>query len=285
MGSRMNDVPVLLHGEDLVDGKDAGSLYDSPREISRYLLMHYGQAEDVFGDPAHPLAAAHGYTRRLSEAVHACAVRTGTRVARALDVGCNVGGATHAMSTWVEESVVGVDISARAVETARTLTEHSGGTFGVAESGPFVREVAFRLPPAEGRAAVAFALGDAAALNVPEQPFDAVLLSNVLDRVEDPAACLEQFSASDALLREGGLLAVACPWSWSSAFSRPERWLGSQDGSTTSEEGLKHLLADRFDLLGEGDEPGVLRQNPREYDYFEAHVTVWRKRPSGRRAA
>ncbi|MEU7615805.1 methyltransferase domain-containing protein [Micromonospora rifamycinica] len=268
--------PALLKGDELYE-HEASAPYDASRDLSKYLLMHYGSLEDVFHQSGHPLAMAHGYCQRLSDLLRACAQRTGTGVARALDVGCSVGGVTHALGAWVTDQVVGVDISRRSVEIAQALTHHGGGTFSVIEQGPFHREVSILVEPGD-RAQVAFEVGDANALRVRDQPFDAVVLSNVLDRVARPAACLEQFTDSTAVLRTGGLLMVACPWSWYPEYSHPDEWLGSAATGTPSETALKALLAGHFDLVAEVDEPGVLRQNPREYDYFESHVTVWRKR-------
>ncbi|GGJ92445.1 hypothetical protein GCM10010123_22880 [Pilimelia anulata] len=269
--------PALLKGDELFE-HDAGAPYDASRDISKYLLMHYAEAADVFDRGRHPLTMAHGYCQRLSDLLRDCAARTGTAVDRALDVGCSVGGLTHALGTWVAGEVVGVDISRRSIEVAQSLTEHGGGTFCVIEQGPFYREVAIRVAEPPLRCRVRFEVGDADALAPGGGPYDAVVLSNVLDRVRRPADCLARFAGPAELLRPGGLLMVACPWSWYAEFSDPAQWLGAAATGTPSEESLKALLAADFDLLAEADEPGVLRQNPREYDYFESHVTVWRKR-------
>ncbi|MEZ0107947.1 SAM-dependent methyltransferase [Catenulispora sp. EB89] len=271
-------LPVLLKSDDLFGKDNAADTYDRSRELSRYLLMHYGTATDVFDDLGHPLAPAHGFPGRLSRVLESAARRSGLRVARMLDGGCNVGGVAHELSSWVERLVVGVDLSERTIEIARTIAMCGGGKFSVSELGPFTRDVELRLPAADGRAAVRFEVGDAGALSPGDGPYDAVLLSNVLDRVEDPAACLAQFADDDSLLRSGGMLAVACPWSWSPEYSDTGLWLGSAEGRTTSETALKSLLSGRgFALADEVNLGGVLRQNPREYDYFDAHVTVWIK--------
>lgn len=270
-------VPVLLKGDELFGDEHPAALYDKSREISRYLLMHYGQFGDVFDRPDHPLAFAHNYPRRLSELLRSCAVSTQTRVDRALDVGCNVGGVAHALSEWVADLVIGVDISQRSIEVARSLTRGCGGIFSVPQLGPFTREVQIELPEPTGRARVEFEVGDACKLRSIGRGFDAVLVSNVLDRVTDPVACLAQLTNSTDVLRPGGLLMVACPWSWYTEFSKPGRWLGSPDGDTTSERALKRLLESNFDLVLERDEPAALRQNPREYDYFESQVTIWKR--------
>lgn len=271
-------LPVLLKSDELFGKDNTAGSYDRSREISRYLLMHYGAAIDVFDDPGHPLAAAHGFPRRLSRMLESAARRNGLRVARMLDGGCNVGGVTHELSTWVEQLVVGVDLSERAVEIARTIALSGGGTYSVLDLGPFTRDLELHLPAPDGRAAVRFEVGDAGALDLGARPYDAVLLSNVLDRVEDPAACLAQFTDDDSLLRPGGMLAVACPWSWSPEYSDACLWLGSAQDRVTSETALKSLLSScGLTLTDEVNLDCVLRQSPREYDYFDAHVTVWIK--------
>ncbi|MEV6602289.1 methyltransferase domain-containing protein [Actinoplanes sp. NPDC051346] len=266
----------LLKGDELL-AVDTDTPYEASRDISKYLLMHYGTRDDQFDRATHPLALAHGYCQRLSSLLQEFAQRSGTPVARALDVGCSVGGVTHALSGWVTDEVVGVDISRRSIEVAQTLTRHGGGTFSVMEQGPFHREVHVRVADSDSRARVRFEIGDADRLSEPDGSFDAVLLSNVLDRVRQPSACLKQFTASDRILRRGGLIMVACPWSWYAEYSDPRVWLGSAATGDPSENALKALLQNDLELLLETDEPGVLRQNPREYDYFESHVTVWRK--------
>lgn len=269
--------PVLLKGDELLQKEASGPAYDTARDISKYLLMHYGSVEDSFERPHHPLAASHGFPGRLSELLKLAALRTGTRVTSVLDVGCSVGGMSHALSEWVADVVVGIDSSARSIEVAQSLTRHGGGTFSVAQLGPFSREVAVTLPDAGRRARVEFRVDDACALTGSRVPFDVVVLSNVLDRVREPVACLRQFTGSDTVLRRGGLLMVACPWSWYPEFSPPESWLGSAGDHATSEQALKDILSDSLELILEKNEAGVLRQNPREYDYFEAHVTIWKK--------
>lgn len=274
----MTVLPVLLKGDELFEKEQSNDPYGASRDLSKYLLMHYGELDDVFQHPQHPLAIAHGYPQRLSTMLEDCARRTGTRVTRALDVGCSVGGISTALSAWVEDLVVGLDSSQRSVEIAQSLVRHGGGVFSVIEQGPFVREIQFQLPEPARRGRLEFEVGDGCAVRPPDVAYDAALLSNVLDRVDDPLACLAQFSDTDRILRAGGLLMISCPWSWYAEFSHPRTWFGSADGSVTSDEALKEILRADFDLVMESDEAGVLRQNPREYDYFESHVTIWQKR-------
>ncbi|MDT0419580.1 methyltransferase domain-containing protein [Streptomyces sp. DSM 41982] len=267
----------LLRGDELLRAESPDPQYDRPRELSRYLLMHYGSFEDTFERPDHPLAGAYGYAHRLSEALRAAAELTGCRVRDALDVGCNVGGVSHELARWVEDSVVGVDLSPRAVEVARRVTDAGGGSFSVVK-GAGTRTVRFRLPDRRERAELRFETGDGEALAGRPGGYDAVLVSNILDRVADPAACLAQFHDSERVLRAGGLLVIACPWSWYPEYTDPAAWFGADRPDHSSEHALKAALRDRFTLVAESEQAGVLCQNPREYDYFESHVTIWQHR-------
>ena len=272
----MKNPPVLIKGDELFLNEIAEDHYETSRDLSKYLLMHYGSPEDVFESPHHPLAFAHGYPERISRILQSAALAKGVTVSRALDVGCSVGGVAHALSRWVDTLVCGVDASARSIDVATTLTQNEGGTFGVVQQGPYSRYVSVRVSGPESGPEVGFEVGDACDLHYEEQ-FDAVILSNVLDRVAHPGECLRQFEADDGPLRRGGLLLIACPWSWYPDYSRPEEWFGSARDEITSEDDLKTRMSGGFTMVHESDQPAVLRQNPREYDYFNAHVTVWEK--------
>lgn len=272
----MKNPPVLIKGDELFLNEAMDDHYETSRDISKYLLMHYGSLEDVFESTHHPLAFAHGYPQRISGILQNVSLNKGVTVSRALDVGCSVGGIAHALSRWVDTLVLGMDASTRSIDVATALTRSRGGIFGVIQQGPYARNVSVRVGGSESGPEVSFEVGDACGLRY-EKQFDAVILSNVLDRVTHPGECLRQFHAEDGPLRPGGLLLIACPWSWYPDYSRPEEWFGSTKDEITSEDDLKARMSEGFTLVHESNEPAVLRQNPREYDYFNAHVTVWKK--------
>ncbi|MFC5289091.1 5-histidylcysteine sulfoxide synthase [Actinokineospora guangxiensis] len=221
------------------------------------ILLHFGTVRETFDRTDHPLATAHGYPKRVAAALVEVASRTGTALGRVLDVQCAVGGATFALAALPGISAVGVDSDSSFVEIARTL---AGGE-SVAYTQPGRGEIRTRLytsPPAVGaESSVAFEVAEPCDLPASLGLYDAVILGNALDRLGDPEGCLRQFTESDAFLGAGGLLLVASPW---------------------SEYSTKLILSGRFDLVSESDEPGVLRTHSRDYEYFDADVTVWRKR-------
>ncbi|MGQ0842062.1 5-histidylcysteine sulfoxide synthase [Actinokineospora sp.] len=250
--------------------------YATQEMLNRYLLMHFGSVEDTFGRADHPLTPAHGYPQRLARFLLAEAERTGATLSRVLDVGCAVGGASFALAEGTA-SVVGVDLSAQFVETARTLARGESVAYERVDQGEVRTRKFARTTAATDGIGVEFVVGDACALPALGS-FDAVVVANLLDRLADPEACLRQFTDSAEFLRAGGLLLVASPWSWQSGYTTPENWLGGRAQSSTSEHTLRRLLAGAFDLVAEANVPGTLRNHARHFELFDADVTVWRKR-------
>ena len=71
-------------------------------------------------------------------------------------------------------------------------------------------------------------------------------------------------------------------FSWLEKFTPKDVWLGGftdKDGQEHfSEEGLKRVLSDYFDLLEVQDIPLVIREHRRKYQYIVSQAMVWRRR-------
>src|SRR5690606_13267319 len=114
----------------------------------------------------------------------------------------------------------------------------------------------------------------------PESPldlnaFDAVLLSNLLCRLPDPAACLRQFVDDEQLLLAGGVLVLVSPDSWMEQYTPQDHFLDGVDNQAAL-AGIAALL-DGFELLHEEDLPFMIREHRRKYEYVVSQVSVWRK--------
>ena len=145
--------------------------------------------------------------------------------------------------------------------------------------------------------------------------FDAVLMSNLLDRLADPECVLNQLPD---LLRPGGIAVIASPYSWSETWTPKSKWLGGryevsaachemslgcsacstlhkQQETTTSclqeggvavhtSEKLRQIMEhNQFELIEQRNLPYLIREHSRKYQLYLAHATVWRKhrdRPS-----
>ncbi|MGW0392260.1 5-histidylcysteine sulfoxide synthase [Streptomyces sp. NPDC003042] len=256
----------------------AAASYEAREMLDRYLLMHLGSAEETFGRADHPLSVTHGFPQRVAAALLREAKRSGTPPRRVLDVGCAVGGSSFALAQGGVADVVGVDRSRRFVETAAELAAGAAVPYDRIDQGENRTRLQARAPRPAAGCAVSFEVADGCALPASLGRFDAVVLANLLDRVEDPEALLRQFTESDVFLGAGGLLLVASPWTWRGEHTARERWLGARRGAPTSEVEVRRLLGYAFDQVAGSDEPAVLRDHSRHFEVLNSDVSVWRKR-------
>ncbi len=116
-------------------------------------------------------------------AVRAAGIDAGSRV---LDVACGTGDLAEAFADAGAAAVTGVDFTPEMLDIARAK-----GARAAAGRGP--------------RPAVAYARGDAMALEFPDASFDAVSIAFGIRNVSDPARALREFRR---VLRPGGRLVV-----------------------------------------------------------------------------
>jgi hypothetical protein len=101
-----------------------------------------------------------------------------------------------------------------------------------------------------------------------------------LCRLPDPAACLQQFTGPDALLRDGGILVLSSPNTWMEQYTPVDAFVDGAD----SEEALVRLgeLLPGYELVHHQDLPFMIREHRRKYEYIVSQVSVWRKLPTQR---
>lgn len=236
-------------------------MYESDKLLAEYLLFHYGTAEEVLPGGGWPegMRAALGFTRRTVaqfENIH---------VDRGLDLGCAVGGSTFAMAETCDE-VTGIDFSHSFIRAATLLAQ--GGEI------PYLRHDEGNIStPLVARARCAgnthFLHGDA--MNLPEDlgSFDRVHAANLLCRLPQPEKLLGRLPS---LVKPGGLLVLATPCTWLEEFTPRENW-----PETTTRDWLEKHLAGSFTLEKETDEPFLIRETARKFQWSRSLVTVWRR--------
>jgi putative 4-mercaptohistidine N1-methyltranferase len=199
-------------------------------------------------------------------------------VRRALDVGCAVGGSSFALARHVPD-VVGVDFSAAFVAAARALALAGSAPFQFVVEGDVTDRAEARVPADVDRSRVRFEVGDACALDAALGTFDLVHAANLLCRLPSPAAFLQRAAQ---LVRRGGLLVLVSPYSWLPQYTPRAAWVGgtvAADGAARrSAAALAEALSGAFELVGEGEEPFVIREHARKFQWGVSHVTVWRRR-------
>ena len=249
--------------------------YESDRYLAEYLLFHFGEPDQILPWACGPREAL-GFTRRTVEAGIRHLSKSHAH-GRALDLGCAVGGSSFVLAETFRE-VLGIDYSHRFIEAAGTLA--SGGAIAyerIDEGGLTTPMVAGPLPESTARR-VSFEQGDAMDLPGRLSGYDFVHAANLLCRVPQPMRLVVRFPD---LVCRGGLLVLATPCSWLEEYTPFENWLGGrvENGiGTRTVDRLRVLLRDDFEEIDCRDEPFLIREHERKYQWSVAAVTVWRRR-------
>lgn len=200
---------------------------------------------------------------------------------RALDVGCGPGGVTFELCRRFPE-VVGVDLNEHMIEVAKSLAKTGKTTYNSRVEGELSVEREAKLPEGIDTSRAEFKQADAYCLPAEMTNYDVVVVSNLLCQIPLPNTALGRMAGPRALVRPGGLLIIASPFSWDESVTPRDLWLGgfkdSNGKAQTSVEGLKALFGDAFELVHETDIPHVTRKHSRQYNVDISHVSVWQAR-------
>lgn len=242
--------------------------YESDELIRNYLLFHYGTASDLLPEGIGPREAV-GFARRLvGELLDTASLPPGA--AKALDVGCAVGGSTFELARHCQE-VIGIDYSAGFIQAARTLCKDGqvdslkrieGERFD-----PFVAHV----DPSIDRSRVDFQVGDAMAMDTNLQGFDVVLAANLICRLSHPQQFLSRL---DSLVRPGGQLLLTTPFTWLEDYTPKDHWLGRDRPSF---DDLHDRMESAFTLEYKCEIPFLIREHARKFQYGIAIGSRWRR--------
>ncbi len=257
----------------------SGQVYEDPQVLNEYLLLHYGAAEEQMPHAFGPRDAVE-FPARCARWLLDAAREHGVPMEQALDVGCAVGRASFELARGYE-TVLGVDLSRAFIDAADALRRDGELRYFRKDEGRLGIARTAMVDPAIDRSRARFRQADACALPAELVDFDAVLLANLLCRLPSPKALLGRLGGPRGLVKPGGLLAIFSPYSWLESFTPPEAWLGGceRDGKPVKSAVAlgEFLRAEGFELLREADEPLVIREHARKYQYIVAHATLWRR--------
>ena len=245
--------------------------YESDRALSEYLLFHYGSPDQILPFPFGPSDAVDFPVRCVRECLDTKRLPSN---ARALDLGCAVGRSTFDLARFCEH-VIGIDSSRRFVEAADHLRRDGVLSFRYLEAGALTKAAVASVPRAIDRRRVKFEIGDAQNLRADLGEFDVVLMANLIDRLQDPAACL---SCLLRLIRPGGQLIITSPYTWLTEYTPREKWLGGyeEEGvAVTTLAALQNILAPNFSLTFRKDLPFLIREHARKFQWSVAEATGW----------
>lgn len=254
-----------------------GERYETDALLNQYMLFHFGSPaqqrdESISRNVGHP--DTEPFMRVMADLVQRYAERYG----RVLDLGCAVGRASFELARQFEQ-VIGLDYSAAFIKAADVMRERGEMRYERLESGRHRTELLAAVDADIDRSRVRFVQGDAAALQAAglaqAGAYDAVLMSNLLCRLPDPAACLKQFVGERSPLAEGGILVLSSPNTWMEQYTPADKFVDAPDSDGALQK-LAQLLPG-YELLHQQDLPFMIREHRRKYEYIVSQVSIWRR--------
>lgn len=243
----------------------AAEIYESPKVLSEYLLFHYGADHQVLppvGNWPGGMKEALGFTQRTVSHFG------GGEVGEALDLGCSVGRSTFEMARRARH-VVGIDFSASFIDMAVRIRDGETVDYERLEEGRQATRLEAHAPTGVDLGRVSFQQGDAMDLPPDLGPFDRVHAANLLCRLPQPMRLLERLPS---LVKPGGELVLATPCTWLEQFTPSSNW-----PPNTTLEWLKDVLGSAFELRHQCEEPFLIRETARKFQWSSSLVTVWER--------
>jgi putative 4-mercaptohistidine N1-methyltranferase len=237
--------------------------YETDRLLAEYLLFHYGTAADIL-----PTNSPTGMGDAVGFPVRTVAHFSGGAVKRGLDLGCAVGRSSYEMGLSCE-TVLGIDFSRNFVRAAAALAQ-GPLTYARLEEGHQRTPMEATLPQGLAGRQVSFEEGDAMNLREDLGEFERVHAANLLCRLPEPLRLLERLPS---LVVAGGELVLATPCTWLEEYTPPDNW---PTGGTL--EWLQQHLEASFELLRTADEPFLIRETARKFQWTRSQVSVWRRK-------
>ena len=100
--------------------------------------------------------------------------------------------------------------------------------------------------------------------------YDLVHAANLICRLPEPKKFLDRLPS---LVKQGGSLILATPFTWLEEYTPRNKWIGSGD----SKEKLEELLGPQFKLEYEEDLPFLIREHRRKFQYSVSWGTRWKR--------
>lgn len=241
------------------------SRYETIAMLDHYLLFHYGIDQDQLPFDFGPFQALNFPVRCITECID---LKDLPQDAIALDLGCAVGRSTFELSRYCHR-VVGIDNSQHFIQAAKQLQEQGQIEYSLAEEGSQISKRLAHLPKGVHTERVEFLCMDAMELAPTNDVYHAVLAANLICRLPDPAAFLENIHQ---LVAPSGQLVLTSPYSWLEEFTPQSKWL--KEGLNS----LKMILGKHFSLNKAFDMPFLMREHKRKYQWGVAQASIWIKK-------
>lgn len=188
----------------------------------------------------------------------------------ALDIGCAVGRSCFELARYCQQSV-GIDNSQTFIHAAQQLQKHGQIEYSLLEESSQIAKRAAYLPKGINPSRVEFLCMDAMELIQSKNTYHVVLAANLICRLSDPKAFLENIHR---LVASSGQLIITSPYSWLEEFTPRAKWLKGENGLSS----LKNILGKHFNLTKAFNMPFLLREHLRKYQWGVAEASIWIKK-------
>jgi putative 4-mercaptohistidine N1-methyltranferase len=240
-------------------------IYETEKLLAEYLLFHYGSdAEILPPEDSWPagMTQALGFTQRTVSHF------SSHPVPRGFDLGCAVGRSTFEMARTCG-SVMGIDFSHAFIRAAAALCDGQSIPYHRLEEAGIRTLLTARAPADVSRENISFLQGDAMNLPADLGSFDRVHAANLICRLPEPLLLLDKLPS---LVVPGGELVLATPCTWLEEYTPAENW---PSGSTF--DWLVSRLTPDFTLTKKTEEPFLIRETARKFQWTRSLVTVWKR--------
>ncbi len=238
--------------------------YESAKLLGEYLLFHYGNDHDLMPWQDGPLNGL-GFTRRtVTELMDSSELN---QMEEALDLGCAVGSSSFVLANFFDR-VIGLDFSESFIKAANKIKRQGFLKYKYLEEGDTFGQGTVRCPEHSDK--VSFVVGDACDLPNEWRGFDLVHAANLICRLPDPHVL---FCRLPDLVKVGGQLLLATPFTWLEEFTPKDKWLGNGN----SAQALEEALSPYFKLEKSVDLPFVIREHRRKFQFSVSFGTRWRR--------
>lgn len=241
------------------------AVYESDKLLAEYLLFHFGSPEEILPQERE---WPEGMRAALDFAVRTPSHFSKHEVETGLDLGCAVGRSAFEMARSCKH-VTGLDFSHAFIRAANALRDGESLPYERLEEAHRHTKLTARPPSGIDPSRLSFSQGDA--MHLPEHlgSFDRVHAANLLCRLTDPGLLLDRLPA---LVKSGGELVLATPCTWLAEFTPPVHW-----PAAGTFDWLVDSLTPHFELLRRTDEPFLIRETARKFQWTSSLVTVWRR--------
>lgn len=241
------------------------AIYESDKLLAEYLLFHYGEPEEIL---PRLINAPAGMRDALGFPQRTVAGFSEGEVSRGLDLGCAVGRSTFEMARSCAE-VTGIDFSHAFIRAAEALRRGETLAYNRLDEASLVTPLEARAPEGIDAGRIRFMQGDAMNLPADLGSFDRVHAANLLCRLPEPARLLDRLPS---LVTAGGELVLATPCTWLEEFTPRGNW--PTDGTLYW---LKAKLSQDFSLERTSEEPFLIRETARKFQWTISLLSVWRR--------